>query len=324
MKGQIKDVLRRMKRRKAQIKRPEKQKSTIRKDTSKRTAFFVWFLITGLVFLSFLGVVLSLYTQSSMNDWNEQLEATTSSENEGEEMNIIRADRYLRDFVREYINVENDPESLEQRKAALQDYMVIHTGGGKQELYEVTGDIQGTRELKNQRLFSLKEKENESIFQYEVTYTSVANNTNERQTLLLNVPVVTENNRFAVVSEPYFTQVDNLQGNIEVEEEAESFETYTGAEQEAIQDFLNDFFTAYASGNSDNLAYMMDEPETLQGAFRFQEIMDLQLEQQEEGFVAHVQVRMLDEVTQLSYEIDAKMLITKQQNHYYVEEMKHQ
>lgn len=325
MKGQIKDILCRMKRRKSQIKRPVKQKSAIRKDTSKRTAFLVWFLMMVLVFLSFLGVMLSLYTQSSMNDWNEQLEAT-ASENEGEEMNIIGADRYLRDFVREYINVESDPESLEQRKAALQDYMVINTSAGEQETYNETGNgnMEGTRELKNQQLFHVEENGYEAIFQYEVTYTSVANNTNERQTLLLNVPIVTENNRFAVVSEPYFTQVDNLQGNIEVEEESESFEAYTGAEQEAIQDFLSDFFTEYASGNTDDLAYMMDEPETLQGAFSYQEILDLQVEQKEEGIIAHVKVRMLDEVTQLPYEVNAEMLITEQQNHYYVEEMKHQ
>ncbi|WP_373895176.1 conjugal transfer protein [Virgibacillus sp. CBA3643] len=314
-----------MKRRKSQIKRPEKQKSTIKKDTSKRTAFFVWFMITGLVFLSFLGVMLSLYTQSAMNDWDEQFEAN-ATEAEAEEMNIIRADRYLRDFVREYINVENDPKSLEQRKAALQNYMVINKNAGEQETYDETGNgnMEGTRELKNQQLFHVEEKENETIFQYEVTYSSVTNNNSERQTLLLNVPVVSENDRFSVAGEPYFKQVDNLQGSIEVEEEPESLNVYTGAEQEAIQDFLSDFFTEYASGNTDDLAYMMEEPETLEGAFTFEQITDVQMEQAEEGFIVHTQVRMLDEVTQLPYEIDVEMLITRQQNHYYVEDLTYQ
>ncbi|UJL47090.1 conjugal transfer protein [Virgibacillus sp. NKC19-16] len=323
MKSSIKDVFRRMKRRKSQIKRPEKQKSTIKKDTSKRTAFLVWFMITGLVFLSFLGVMLSLYTQSSMNDWDEQFEAN-ASEDEAEEMNVVRADRYLRDFVRKYMNVDSDPEAVEQRKAALQDYMVIRTGGNEPEFFDETGDMQGSREIKNQQLFHVEEKENEVIFQYEVTYSSVTNNNSERQTLLLNVPVVSENDRFSVAREPYFTQVDNLQGNIEVEEEAESLNAYTGAEQEVIQDFLSDFFTEYASGNTDDLAYMMEEPGTLEGAFTFEEITDVQMEQTEEGFIVHAQVRMLDVVTQLAYEIDVEMLITRQQNHYYVEQLDYQ
>ncbi|UJL46822.1 conjugal transfer protein [Virgibacillus sp. NKC19-16] len=325
MKAFFKDVFGRMKKRKSQIKKPEKQKSIVKKDTSRRTAFLVWFMITGLVFLSFLGVMLSLYTQSSMNDWNEHFEAN-ASEDEAEEMNIIRTDRYLRDFVREYINVENDPESLEQRKAALQNYMVINKNAGEQETYDETGNgnMEGTRELKNQQLFHVEEKENETIFQYEVTYSSVANNNNERQTLLLNIPVVTENDRFAVAREPYFTQVDYLQGNIEVEEEGENLNAYTGAKQEEIQVFLDDFFTEYASGNTDDLAYMMEEPETLQGAFTFEEIIDLQMEQREEGFIVHAQVRLLDDVTQLPYEIDVEMLITDQQNHYYVEQLDYQ
>lgn len=312
-----------MKKRKSQIKRPEKQKSIVKKDTSRRTAFLVWFMITGLVFLSFLGVMLSLYTQSAMNDWNEQFEAN-ASENEAEEINVVLADRYLRDFVREYINVENDPESLKQRKAALQDYMVIRTGGNEQEFFGETGDMQGSREINNQQLFHVEERENEVIFQYEVTYSSVANNNNERQTLLLSIPVVTENDRFAVAREPYFTQVDHLQGTIEVEEEAESLNAYTGAKQEEIQAFLDDFFTEYASGNTDDLAYMMEEPETLEGAFTFEEIIDMQMEQREGGFLVHAQIRMLDEVTQLPYEIDVEMLITDQQNHYYVEQLDYQ
>ncbi|WP_160141818.1 conjugal transfer protein [Salicibibacter halophilus] len=309
-----------MKRRKANIHKPEKEKSGIRKDTSKRTAFAVWGLIGGLLFFSTLAVMLSINTRSTFNDLRVAVNDDDAEQEEESELDIVSADFFLRDFVDAYINVSDDPDALEERREALHEYMVSTDTEAEWQMVDV--DMEGERRLEDVSLFHVDETDEGAVFEYEVTYISDSGEgTTEEQTLLLHVPVMEQGGQYAVKREPYFTEVEDLSASIAVEEEERNVDEYVGEEQEAILSFLDEFFEEYATGEEDDLSYMMREPESLDGAFVYEGMVNESIEEQDEGFSVYTDVQMVDDVTGLDYEFEVAFYVEQMNENYIVEAM---
>ncbi|MBB6449765.1 hypothetical protein HNR44_001743 [Geomicrobium halophilum] len=337
MKENIKHLFSRMKRRKANIHKPEKEKSGIRKDTSKRTAFAVWSLIGGLLFVSTLAVMLSVNTRSTFNDLRAAVNDDDDQQEEEGDMDIITADTFLRDFVDAYMNVSNDPDALEQRRQELDHYMASRETEEEWDIYDV--EMEGERRLENADLFHVDETDGEAVFAYAVTYVNEREEeiepedddddpqievTNEEKTLLLNIPVVEQDGQYAVTREPYFTAVDDLAGSITVENEDRQMDAYVGDEQEAILAFVNEFFEEYASGEEDDLTYMMQDPESLDGTFNYEGTVNETIEQQEDEFLVNTEVQMTEDVTGLNYTFEVDLYIGESNGNYIVETMDYQ
>ncbi|QQK79512.1 conjugal transfer protein [Salicibibacter cibi] len=307
-----------MKQRKANIHKPEKEKAGIRKDTSKRTAFAVWGLIGGLLFFSILAAMLSINTRSTFND----LRAAVDDEEEGEEeeadLDVVSADYFLRDFVDAYINVSDDPDELEERRGELENFMVSMDTESEWNMVDV--EMEGERRLDNVELFHIDETEEGAVFEYEVTYISDnGDGTTEEQILLLNVPIIEDDGQYAVSGEPYFTDIDDLSASVTVEEEERNVDEYVGDEQEEILAFLDEFFEQYATGDEDDLSYMMQDPESLNGAFAYEGMVDESIEEQEEGFSVYTDVHMVDDVTGMNYEFEVTLYLERMNENYIVE-----
>lgn len=346
-------ILNRLKNRTKQIKVPQKRKSSIKKDRSKRTALAVWSMLGTIVVLSILTILLSVNTRSGLNTTNAIL---NQDDVEVEEtMSQPLAEQFLSAFIPTYINVTNTNEAIEERKQNLKEYMV-HSKEFQDErnaFYQLS-DIQGDRVLKSYSLFDVQEKEeNESLFQYRVTFTNriyhekeveieqednddddedeekepeteIVTETEETdQTLLLNVPVQSQENTFAVSGVPYFTEVPTVKGVIEKEEEPKG-EAYTGEDTEAIQTFLNTFFTRYASEPKEELAYMMKEPTSLNGSFELDEIKDTHIVQQEEGYQVFVTVLFRGKGTHIPQVMNMELDIQRHEGNFFVETVQYQ
>lgn len=338
MKASIKYLIARVKRRKENIHRPEKEKSGIRKDTSKRTAFFVWGLIGGLLFFSTLAVMLSINTRSTFNDLRAAVNDDDDEQEEENEWDIVSADYFLRDFVDAYMNVSDDPDAIEERRQELEHYMASLETEEDWDVFDV--EMEGERRLEGVDLFNVEGKEQGALFEYEVTYVNERNEEveaddddddeteietiSEEKTLLLNVPVFEQEGQFAVTGEPYFTDVYDLNGAMTVEDEERHLESYVGEEQEAIISFVDEFLGEYASGEEDDLTYMMREPESLNGAFHYEGMGNETIEQRDDGFLVNTDVQMTEDVTGLNYTFEVDLHIGESNGNYIVKNMDYQ
>ena len=339
----------RFKNRTKQIKVPKKRKSPMKKDHSKRTALAVWSMLSTIVIFSILTVMLSVNTRSGLNTTNAMLNQENVEVEET--MSQPLAEQFLSGFIPTYINVTNTNEAIEERKKNLREYM-IHSESfqnERNEFYQLS-DIQGDRVLKSYSLFDVEEQqENETLFQYKVTFTNRIHHEKEveieqedndeedrepetemvteteetDQTLLLSVPIQSQENQFAVSGVPYFSEVPTVKGVIEQEEE-ERAEAYKGEDTEAIQTFLNTFFTRYASEPKEELAYMMKEPTSLNGAFELDELTSTHIVEQEEGYQVFVTVLFRGVETNIPHVVNMELDLQKHEGNFFIEAMQYQ
>lgn len=324
------------------IEKPKKEKSFVRKDSSKITAFFIWSLIFGMIFLAIVSVFLSLNTRSALNKMNDVFEIKGNEETK-ETIPLETAHEFLSSFIRDYINVSNESDELEKRADRLKSYMVSNESfnNEKHPMYKLD-KVNGTRKLESFNLFHIKNEGERSLFQYKVTFknelekevekkikkgkkkkkeTKVEIETEEQKhTLLLNIPIVYEDGLFSVQSVPYFTEVPSLSANIEYETEKYDLEEYVGNEEENINEFINTFFKKYATESVDEMAYLMDDPQTLNGSFLFEEIRNLKIYEDGDNYIALMEVMFRDELTNINQVNPVEMTISKDGRNFYVEE----
>lgn len=326
------------------IEKPKKEKNFVRKDTTKIIAFFVWTLILGMLFLSIVSVFLSLNTRSALNKVNDAVQINDGEESE-ETIPIESAQEFLSGFIKEYMNVSNESDALEKRANKLKKYMVSNEifNNEKHSIYNLD-KVNGTRTLESFNLFHIKDEGDRSLFQYKVTFkneletevekkikkgkgkkkkkeTKVEIETEEQKhTLLLNIPIVYKDGLFNVQSVPYFTEVPSLAGDIEYELKESDLEEYKGNEEEKINEFINTFFKKYATESVDEMAYLMDNPQTLNGSFLFEDIRNLKIYEDGDDFKALMEVMFRDELTNIQQVNSVEMTISKNERNFYVEE----
>ncbi|WP_339229817.1 conjugal transfer protein [Oceanobacillus sp. FSL K6-2867] len=324
-----------------QIKKPDKERSSVRKDHSKRTAFFVWLLIISMLFIATASILLSINTRSTLNDTNQSIVARENEEVK-EEIPHASANEFLSTFVQEYINVPNESAALDERAKKLKEYMVFNEAfnDDRNPLYNLEG-VSGTRTLETFNLFNMEDKGDTFLYQYKVTFKNqverevekeikkgkkkeieVKTETEEEEnTLLLNIPIIYESGLFSVSAIPYFTEVPSLAGNIEYEKETIGLEEYNGSEKENIAVFMNTFFEKYSTESIEEMAYLMEEPQTLNGSFLFEEISDLLIYVDGENYKVFLQVMFRDEMTNIQQVNQVEMTISKNGNNFYVEKL---
>lgn len=69
------------------------------------------------------------------------------------------------------------------------------------------------------------------------------------------------------------------------------------------------------------MAYLMEEPQTLNGSFLFEEISDLLIYVDGENYKVFLQVMFRDEMTNIQQVNQVEMTISKNGNNFYVEKL---
>lgn len=114
-----------------------------------------------------------------------------------------------------------------------------------------------------------------------------------------------------------------MKGVIEQEEE-ERAEAYTGEDTEAIQTFLHTFFTRYASEPKEELAYMMKEPTSLNGAFELDELTSTHIVEQEEGYQVFVTVLFRGVETNIPHVVNMELDLQRHESNFFIETLQYQ
>ncbi|MCT1577306.1 conjugal transfer protein [Oceanobacillus kimchii] len=310
----------RFKERLKRVKKQPKEKTVVRKDRSRLIATCLWLLLITILFVSVLGTWLSLNTRSSLNETNQVVEAKQAEDEET--FNVISADEYISNFVRAFVNVQDDDAALEERAETLRNYFVYtQEFQDESNVMYTMPDFEGDRTLNRVNLFNVVEEDDHYLMQYKVNLTNRFKKEEIDQELLLNVPVLMENEKYSVKSAPYFTEVYSLNGNIEVEEGHQTIEEYNGAEKENILAFVANFFEKYTTEDMEEMGYIMNDPSSLNGAFVFDELQETKVIAEQETFIVVTKVMFRDALTNIPHVNEVELVIRKNNNNYFVEEL---
>nr|WP_144531475.1 conjugal transfer protein [Bacillus paralicheniformis] len=329
------------------VQRPEKATKKVPRDRSKMVAISVWSCLLVLLAFTLLSAFLSINTRSVVNDI--RVDANKPSKQDKPEVSVPAAENFLTGFINEYVNVKNDDESIEKRKENLEKYMVKQKESNyeESERFQLDG-VKGDRVLNDYSLYNVKEGDKYSLFQYKVTYTNVfpvekevekkvkdgkkekkvkekvTENEKAEKQLLLNIPVISNGDSFAVSAAPYFTQIYDLRGDITLENKNVMKDEYAGDKKEAIEKFLQTFFGKYASEKKEDMVYMMKEPEALGDTLEFGEIKNVKVFETKNGFEAFCVVQFKEKENEIPITENFSLSLTENSGQYYVEKLKHQ
>ncbi|GAB5763356.1 hypothetical protein JMUB7508_10650 [Staphylococcus aureus] len=239
------------------------------------------------------------------------------------------------------MNISKDSKELESREKELLKY--FPSDYKKPE--EKTSDTE--RKLNSKEFYNIKRKDKQTIIQYIVNYDvnitekkevkvkkkkkndkdkdEYETKTEEKQrkvnqNILINIPIKSENNKYVVVEYPYFTPIPDSQLN-KAKMVEDNLKDNKREDNPKAKAFIEDFFNKYSSSKSDDMAYLMDNPEGLEGTREVSQIREIRLYPKGDDYVAKVEILMKDKDSPLENLEHYTLDITKKDGKYYVKNM---
>ncbi|MDT2010820.1 conjugal transfer protein [Carnobacterium divergens] len=242
---------------------------------SKMLSIVVCVLI---LFVSFSGVFAFLGVRATNGNVKElKSDLTVKTKSTDSDLQLISdslVESYLNPFVVEYMTISNNKEALEKRNNQLKNYFSFTT-----DFPTTEGD---RRLLTNKALYDVEKKKEYYLVKYVVNYDlfskSVGSdgkvvNDKVSTKAILTIPVNYEKGKFTIIDFPYFSDLANLQSSkvIDLPTDVSNSESASSKDTEKINEFLKQFLAKYATGKKEDLAYMMETPEGLNGLYDFKE-----------------------------------------------------
>jgi len=241
-------------------------------------------------------------------------------------------------FVDEYMNVSNDNEAFKERSQNL--VKNFYADG----LVENEVSFSAKRSLKEATLISLKNIDGVSVASYQVNYeieTPVTKKIEEKHkdskgkettttkevtdtekveaTQVLNIPFSKKNHAFCVVAYPYFTEPVSTKANVKsITYDMEKLEAVDDETDKEAQKFVSDFLTKYCESSSADMAYMMDNPEGLNGNFTLDKV-ESKIYKANDGLIVKADVSLKDKDTSILQKEQLTLhLVKKSDNSFYL------
>lgn len=247
-----------------------KTKDAIPKSNRSIAKWYRTFVWSGIIFFFFCSF-LALFKATTSARYNSEVISGVQSLKEElsaiKQTNIddLKVDAYFSDFLPIYFDIEStNIDQKSKREELLGQYF--------KDTSDLTMNVSGDRSLKNFRLIDVSSADNGWIAKYEVTYTATDNEKKNTQQFhqVINMPFLYENGVFAMTETPYFTALESQSGLVDRTENNLSGQSEIDSDKkEQIQAFLDQFFKNYASTNESDMAYMMQDPESLKGEFEY-------------------------------------------------------
>lgn len=260
------------------------------KTKTRRLAAFIVFSVIA---LSLIFNVIHFSNMKSVRDNVSDAEARIDDElNSSQSNNMIESEAttiFAKDFLNAYYNVPRDSEERSKRTEELEGYFVQNFDTNDLENLD---SFDGSRELTSVDVIEV-EKENQDRADIHLranytitTYTEkeessgddsedeseedsegsseddsdqeVQEEKNTKQNSAeIVVPVVTNGEGFSIAKAPSMTD-RNMQQSMQYEEKSLNGDSVAGSEENAIENFLNEFFDAYGQ-SKETLEFLSDE-----------------------------------------------------------------
>jgi len=301
-----------------------------KKSNSKGIRIFIWAILLIVAIAGPLGFLRSTNALKYSKEANAQLQNNDEKEMENQEAyDSPKFNVYANHVVDDYINIPKDGDERDDYLEQLQTIFVS-------EDFLPNLDFKGFRELNSKTYYGKEQEGDHVIAQYKVSYdtTVITEKKKKKKTVeeeettsheaLVNIPIRYDDG-FAVVESIYFTSVPGLKSDHQKQVtnpyDDENVDEVSVNDRDDLQNWVEDFFADYASKSSDEMAYMMDNPQALNGLQEFQEINDFHVYQKDGQYIVKAIVTYQEPEAGITHQEPYTMKIKQMNGKYYVKSL---
>ncbi|SCT28661.1 conjugal transfer protein [Staphylococcus caeli] len=323
---------------------PNEERKKIPKATNRRKTIVIIFY-SVLVLLLFVLIASFVGASKAKNESKDALkvvkEIKTKYQDNAETVQYNPKLKLFTDkFIDDFINLSGDDKRVEDRENKLKAYYPTDYKQAEENMDNVE------RKLNSKEFYNITKKDKQTIIQYIVDYDLKVSEEKEvkvkkkkekgkkqeyetktekkervvNQKMLINLPIKSENNRYVIVEYPYFTSIPSskLNHGTMIKDNLEDKKREDNPE---VKKFIEDFFDKYTSSKSEDMAYLMDNPEGLEGKREVSKFNEIRLYPKDSGYIAKIDVRMKDKDAPLENTEHYTLEIVKKDKKYYVKKM---
>lgn len=312
-------------------------------------SFLFWSVLVGVIFFTFQSWTRTGFLNEKVNGYQEKASAQIASLNESGFANSPAGEEYARKFIETYMNIPSDEKEREKRSKALQDFLAEGLEVGK---LENLSEFKGKRVLKSASLYDVKDvSEAAASYVYRIEYelfktvekrdhvdvptpdggevvkeeqvTTTDELLGTKQQMIV-VRLGTDGNAFNVIEQPYYEVLPSNSRLTAVTDKTD--QAYKNTKMEGdLKQFATQFFTSYTTNSIQEMAYLMEKPESLKDLYQYKGLEDFRVyEGDKKGqFIVKSLVLLQEADTGLQTKHPFTLVIVKQNNKFYVQELKH-
>ncbi|HDJ2784565.1 TPA: conjugal transfer protein [Staphylococcus aureus] len=323
---------------------PDEERQKIPKATNRRKTIVIIFY-SVLVLLLFILVASFVGASKAKNESKDALKTVKNIETKYQDnAETVQYNPKLKlftdKFIDDFMNVSGDEKNSDVREDKLKAYYPTDYKQTEENAENVE------RHLNHKEFYNITRKDKQTIIQYIVNYDlkvkeekqvkvkkkkekgkkqeyETKTETKERtvnQKILINLPIKSENNRYVIVEFPYFTSIPSSKLNHGTMVK-DNLEDQKREDNPKVKAFIEDFFNKYSSSKPEDMAYLMDNPQGLEGKREVSKFNDIRLYPKGKGYVAKVDIRMKDKEAPLENTEHYTLEIIKKDKKYYVKKM---
>jgi hypothetical protein len=311
-----------------------------------------WMVLVGVIFISFQSWARTGFLNEKVNGYQDKSTEQIASLNEVGFANSPAGETYASRFIDTYINISNDEKEREARVKTLQGFLAegLQVGG----LENLTG-FQGKRVLKSASLYDVKDVGEDAasyVFKIEYELFNVAekkeqvdvkkkNNDGKEEVVkeekvtkqdeslgtkeqMIVVRLGTDGNSFNVIEQPYYQALPSETRMTAVQDKTDTSKKNVKVE-DVIKQFATQFFTSYTTNSTQEMSYLMENPESLKDLYQYKGLENFVVyEGQKEGeYIVKTLVLLQEADTGLQTKHPFTLVVKKENNKYYVQALKH-
>jgi hypothetical protein len=297
---------------------------------SKRSYQKILFIAFWLLFLStfwfmFQAYQRAAYVNDKLNTLNNNIQKQSK---ESTSDSFIRQDAtvsFAQQFAGQYLNIAPDQNARMEREKRLVNMLASNLA--VQEL-EGTGEINAKRTVTSIKPYKVNVlNPSQALVTLLVSYKIEKPNAQPQNiTQLLNLTIGTDGTNFNVIEQPYLLPAPAEAKLEKVENTMESKPELTNEEVKGqINDFLKQFFTSYGKSTLDEMKYLMNSPESLNGFADFTGLEQTKIyDAKEKGhYVVKTIAVFKDKATNVDMRYSFTLDVSKQDGKFYVNKLTH-
>lgn len=241
---------------------------------------------------------------------------------------------YTDHVIDDYLNIPKDGEDRDDYMDNLKTYFVS-------EDFLPGIDFEGYREVKDKTYYGQKREGDHVVAQYKVAYDTTTIEKHEKKEkkktktveeeetnsheALINIPIRYDDG-YAIVESIYFTDVPELKSNHQKQVtnpyDDDNADEINANDRNDLQKWVEDFFADYASKSEEDMAYIMDDPQALNGLQEFQSISDFHVYPEDDRYIVKTVVTYQEPEAGITHEEPYTLKIKQMNGKYYVENLK--
>jgi ABC-type antimicrobial peptide transport system permease subunit len=319
-----------------------------------RMAFSVvfWFVLVGVIFFTFQSWVRTGFLNEKVNGYQDKAAAQIASLNEVGFANSPAGETYASKFIETYINIPSDEKQREERAKTLQSFLAEGLMVGE---LENLSEFQGNRVLKSASLYDVKNvNEDAASYVYAIEYelfkvvekkeqveVKKTNEEGKEETVkeekvvmqdeslgvkeqMIVIRLGTDGNSFNVIEQPYYQALPSETRIAAVQDQTDQAKKNVQVEDE-LKQFATQFFTSYTTNTTEEMSYLMENPEILKDLYEYKGLEDFVVyDGEKEGqYIVKTLVLLQEANTGLQTKHPFTLVVSKENNKFYVQEFKH-